>query len=82
MAKSRSRRSRSAPRPIRQGTKRFQLVQLISRKGGASMQQIVNKTEWDAKTALDAIRLARVARGYNIVKKGDRYFCSVKPLAA
>jgi hypothetical protein len=73
-----ARRGRKAPRPARPGTKRAKVIALMQRKGGATLDQIKRATKWDTKTAMDGIRLVRVASGYKVREVGER-FCIGRP---
>ena len=67
------RSERKAPRPARPGTKRAAIIGLMQRRGGATLDQIRRATKWDAKTAMDGIRLVRVVSGYPVRKVGERF---------
>jgi hypothetical protein len=50
----------------------------MQRKGGATLDQIKRATKWDTKTAMDGIRLVRVASGYKVREVGDRFHIAAK----
>lgn len=67
-------RRRAQPKPVRPGTKRATLVKLMSRKRGATLEQLAKATKWDEKTAMDGVRLVRVFCRYPVRRVEDRFF--------
>lgn len=56
---------------VREGTKRATVLQLLSRKNGATIGEVMEATGWDRKTAFDGIKLLHTAVGYGLVAGED-----------
>lgn len=53
-------------RPFREGTKRAQVVKMLQRERGASLDEIIEAIGWDRRTAQEGIRLIHVHLGYGL----------------
>lgn len=53
-------------REIREGTKRHTVMLLLTRTGGATLEEVMETTGWPERTALEGIRLLATYVGYGI----------------
>lgn len=51
---------------IRKGSKRARVLQMLQRKNGATIQEVMSDIGWDRKTAFDGIRLIHTKVGYGL----------------
>lgn len=50
----------------RGGTKRATVVHLVTREGGATLEEIMQETGWEKKTAYEGVRLVNQYVGYGL----------------
>jgi hypothetical protein len=58
---------RGSIRPVKPGTKRAQVVDLLRRPEGVSLEEIQEVGQWDQHTAKDCVRKINLSQGYEIV---------------
>lgn len=59
------------PKSVRAGSKRATTLGLLARKGGATVEEVMEAVGWDRRTAMDGIRLLHTYCGYGLEEGED-----------